>query len=51
MKLSNKKKNNRKTSALKKQVSCPNCKQQVTVGDGHFAPPSLGEKGFFICQN
>ena len=27
---------------------CPNCKQALTA-EGHFAPPSCGEPGFYIC--
>jgi|WetSurMetagenome_2_1015567.scaffolds.fasta_scaffold1335287_1 hypothetical protein len=29
---------------------CPNCKKELTAGEGHFAPPSLGEPGFYICN-
>lgn len=27
-------------------LKCPNCGKN----EAHFVPPSLGEKGFFICQ-
>jgi len=32
-----------------RQRICPNCREPLTDG-GHFVPPSLGERGFFICQ-
>lgn len=50
MKLSNRKKNTRKAFAPKRQMPCPNCKQYIVAGEGHFVPPSIGEDGFFICQ-
>ena len=28
---------------------CPNCGKLLDKGDGHFAPPSLGEECFYIC--
>jgi hypothetical protein len=28
---------------------CPNCGEELTRV-GHFVPPSLGERGFFICD-
>jgi len=28
---------------------CPNCKERLTK-EGHFAPPSVGEPGFYVCQ-
>lgn len=27
-------------------MACPNCGKE----EAHFAPPSLGEEGFFICS-
>jgi len=30
-----------------KATICPNCGQPGP----HFVPPSMGEQGFFICQN
>lgn len=29
---------------------CPNCKKPLKKGEGHFMPPSLGEKGYFVCS-
>ena len=29
---------------------CPNCRADILPGEGHYAPPSLGEPGFFICN-
>lgn len=49
MKLSNKKKNSRKASTTKEWSLCPNCKKVIFAGEGHFVPPVLGDKGFFIC--
>ena len=31
-------------------MRCPNCRKKLEKGQGHFAPPSLGEPGFFLCQ-
>lgn len=28
--------------------TCPNCKQPTP--DGHFVPPSFGDRGFFVCS-
>lgn len=30
----------------KEMIRCPNCGEQGP----HFVPPSIGEKGFFICK-
>ena len=49
MKIKNRKKNDRKNLAIKPTFVCPNCKEDTT--HGHFAPPSLGESGFFICKD
>lgn len=43
MKISNKKKNERKARGLK--PVCPNCKKRGL----HFAPACMGEPGFFTC--
>lgn len=54
-KISNRKKNDRKRNAYQlgivPQVICFNCGQKLNYGDGHFFPPSFGEKGFWICSN
>lgn len=47
MKLSKETKNKRKHYSTWFH-NCPNCKQRIT--GGHFVPPSLGEKGFYICE-
>jgi hypothetical protein len=31
--------------------TCPNCEQLLNPREGHFVPPSLGEEGFYMCQN
>lgn len=33
---------------MSKGFPCPNCKEYTK--DGHFAPPSLGYRGFYICK-
>jgi hypothetical protein len=38
-----------KRHLAERQRICPNCREPLTDG-GHFVPPSLGERGFFICQ-
>jgi hypothetical protein len=48
MKTKNYKKNQRKSAALPVLRVCPNCKELTT--HGHYAPPSLGEAGFWICE-
>ena len=31
---------------------CPNCGERLKEGEsGHFAPPSMGEEGFWICKS
>jgi len=30
--------------------NCPNCGEPLLYGGGHFAPPSFGEPGFFLCK-
>lgn len=30
---------------------CSHCRRTVKNGQGHFVPPSLGEDGFYICQD
>jgi hypothetical protein len=37
--------NERKVAAMRQSL-CPNCKRPGS----HFAPPSFGEKGFYICE-
>lgn len=45
------KKKIKKKSKLKRIRFCPNCGVEFLSGDeGHFCPPSFGEKGFFICK-
>ena len=30
---------------------CPNCKHELLDGEaGHYCPPSLGDAGFYTCQ-
>lgn len=43
------KRRNKKANAMdwRPARKCPNC--QEVIRDGHFAPPSLGSEGFFIC--
>jgi hypothetical protein len=48
MKVKNRKKNDRMAMVIKPTFVCPNCKETTT--HGHFAPPSWGESGFFICE-
>lgn len=51
MKVSNHKKNQRLKFYLYIPFrQCPNCKVWHNKS-GHFAPPSHGEPGFFICPN
>jgi ribosomal protein L32 len=46
-KVSKKKKEMRRGFAIiRMSMPCPNCGLQGP----HFAPPSLGEPGFYICQ-
>jgi hypothetical protein len=47
MKVSNKKKNDRARLADKPKPICPNCGKSGP----HYVAPSLGEEGFFICDN
>lgn len=49
MKVSKRKKNERKQYAFRLFRPCPNCGENIAFG-GHYAPPSMGEAGFFICQ-
>jgi hypothetical protein len=30
--------------------TCPNCGETFQQGNGHFATPSLGERGFYVCK-
>jgi hypothetical protein len=48
MKLSKRKKQERLESIKKKEVTCPNC--NCLTANGHFIPPSSGQKGRFICD-
>jgi transcription elongation factor Elf1 len=48
MKISDKKKNMRKSFGFKPKFTCPNCKKQDV--SGHFVPPMFNEKGFFTCE-
>jgi hypothetical protein len=41
-----KRKKRQQENKLLKITECPNCHQKGP----HFVPPSLGEKGFFICD-
>jgi hypothetical protein len=34
--------------ATRHKRQCPNCREWHR-GEGHYAPPSFGEEGFFIC--
>jgi len=34
---------------MKEENICVNCGENIDKG-GHFAPPSFGEEGFFICK-
>lgn len=29
---------------------CHNCGEEVSSGEGHFIPPSLGDPGFYSCK-
>ena len=34
------------------KLICSNCKEEILrPHTGHFAPPSMGEKGFFTCES
>lgn len=48
MKISKKKKDQRKEFLPKPLKPCWNCGE---LCNGHFVPPSLGEDGFYICEN
>ena len=50
MKISNKRKNQRKARAIPRTFTCPNCGAELREGDGHFMPPSLGEPGMWCCK-
>ena len=51
MKLSKVKKQKRRSNfSWLKTGTCPNCKQDLKIKEGHFVPPCFGDKGFFICD-
>jgi hypothetical protein len=49
--MSNRKtKRQRKSTPLSQMLrTCFNCGEDLTGKSGHFVPPSMGDKGFFIC--
>ena len=55
MKITNEKKNMRKQFMADARRAngtyprCPNCGGDITSG-GHFAPPSFGDSGMWVCQ-
>ena len=51
MKITNKRKNKRRAMAIPRTFSCPNCGAVLREGQGHFMPPSLGERGEWMCPD
>ena len=55
MKTKNRKKDARNLYFASTQIiggerCCPNCKESLPRGGGHFVPPMFNTDGFFICD-